>query len=102
LVKSNATMRAASFALLALSLLGLGSLAYAQAPTGVITGTVTDQTGAVIPNATVTITDKASNTNRAATANGAGLYSAAALCLPAIIRSKAKPQASKLSSAMPR
>src|SRR5579884_3004618 len=55
------------------------SFASAQTPTGTITGTVTDQTGAVIPNATITITDKATNTSRSETTNAQGLYSAPAL-----------------------
>ena len=56
-----------------------GLLLYAQAPAGTITGTVTDSSGAVIPGATVTITDKATNTGRNATANAAGLFSAPSL-----------------------
>ncbi len=79
MVKSNAMKRAALRTLLVFSLVGAGSLAFAQAPTGVISGTVTDQTGAVIPNANVTITDKSNNSARTATANGAGLFSAPAL-----------------------
>ncbi|HLJ50283.1 MAG TPA: carboxypeptidase regulatory-like domain-containing protein [Bryobacteraceae bacterium] len=51
----------------------------AQAPTGIITGTVTDESGAVIPNATVTITNKGTGFNRTATTNNEGLYSAPAL-----------------------
>ena len=64
---------------LSLALLTMGSIALAQAPTGNISGTVTDQTGAVIPNATITITDKTTNTVRNATTNAAGIYNAAAL-----------------------
>lgn len=52
---------------------------FAQAPTGVISGTLTDQSGAAIPNATVTVTEKATATVRTLTTNNAGLYSAAAL-----------------------
>src|SRR5579863_296323 len=55
------------------------SLLLAQAPTGVITGTVTDETGAVIPNVTVTITNKATGIARTATTGADGLYSAPAL-----------------------
>jgi len=42
---------------------------FAQAPTGIITGTVTDETGAVIPNATVTISNKATGVARTAQTN---------------------------------
>ncbi|HML18778.1 MAG TPA: carboxypeptidase regulatory-like domain-containing protein [Bryobacteraceae bacterium] len=52
---------------------------HAQAPTGTITGTVTDVSGAVVPNANIIITNKATGTNRTLTANAAGLYSAPAL-----------------------
>ena len=52
---------------------------FAQAPTGVISGTLTDQSGAAIPNATVTVTEKTTGTVRTITTNNAGLYSAAAL-----------------------
>jgi hypothetical protein len=50
-----------------------------QAPTGTMSGVVTDDTGAVIPNVTVTITNKATNISRTATTNAEGFYSAAAL-----------------------
>jgi hypothetical protein len=56
-----------------------GAALYAQATDGIITGTVTDSSGAVAPNATITITNKATNTARNITANGSGLYSAPAL-----------------------
>ena len=51
----------------------------AQAPVGTITGTVTDATGAVVPSATITITNKATSVVRTLTANAEGLYSAPAL-----------------------
>ncbi len=51
----------------------------AQAPTGIITGTVSDASGAIIPNAAVTIVDKDTNVSRTATANAAGVYSAVEL-----------------------
>jgi hypothetical protein len=54
-------------------------MACAQAPTGVISGTVVDQSGAVMGNATVTITEKATGTVRSLTTNNEGLYSAPAL-----------------------
>jgi hypothetical protein len=51
----------------------------AQAPTGIITGTVTDATGAVVPNATITITNKATGGPRQVSSNAEGLYSLPAL-----------------------
>jgi len=54
-------------------------IALAQAPTGIITGTLTDESGAVIPNATITITNKATGVARTLTTNAGGLYSAPAL-----------------------
>ena len=51
----------------------------AQTATGTISGTVTDESGAVIPSATVTITNKATGSARTLTANSEGLYSAPAL-----------------------
>src|SRR5690349_16448446 len=56
-----------------------GVLTYAQAPTGNISGTVKDSAGAVIPSAAVTITNKATDFNRALTTNAEGLYSAPSL-----------------------
>jgi hypothetical protein len=54
-------------------------VAFAQSPTGVIEGTVTDASGAVVPNATISITNKATGVSRDVTANSNGLYSAPAL-----------------------
>jgi hypothetical protein len=55
-------------------------LALAQAPTGIITGTLTDESGAVIPNATITITNKATGVvARTGTTDAQGYYSAPAL-----------------------
>ena len=62
-----------------LSFLAAAPAVLGQAPTGVISGTVIDQSGAVIPNAAVTVTDKATSTARSLTTNSAGLYSAPAL-----------------------
>src|ERR1043166_8999361 len=61
----------------ALAILSLA--VFAQAPTGIITGTVTDETGAVAPNAKITITQKSTEFARAAVTNGDGFYSAPAL-----------------------
>jgi hypothetical protein len=51
----------------------------AQAPTGAISGTVTDSTGAVVPSAKITITDKATGAVRNMATTGDGLYSAPSL-----------------------
>lgn len=55
------------------------ALLVAQAPTGIITGTVTDESGAVLPNVNIIITSKAEGFTRTVTTNAAGLYSAPAL-----------------------
>jgi hypothetical protein len=66
--------------LVCLVLLALtGALALAQVASGTISGIVTDESGAVIPNATVTITNKATNIARTATTNAEGFFSAPAL-----------------------
>lgn len=52
---------------------------FAQTPTGTIAGTIRDESGAVIPNANITITNKDTGVARTATANPEGLYSAPAL-----------------------
>ena len=59
--------------------LGMVIASYAQAPTGTVLGTVRDESGAVIPNATITLTNKANGSTRTATTNSDGLYSAPAL-----------------------
>src|SRR5580658_8570583 len=61
------------------ALMASSVLLIAQAPTGTITGIVSDESGAVIPNATVTITNRATGISRTATSNAEGLYTAPAL-----------------------
>jgi len=61
----------ATLALVALTALTVA----AQNPTGSIRGTVTDEQGAVISGATVTVTSKATGEVRKVTANEAGAYS---------------------------
>src|ERR1700733_7332672 len=51
----------------------LGVAAYAQ-ETGQIAGTVTDPTGAAIPNAVVSAKNAGTNAVRTATSNGTGAY----------------------------
>ncbi len=52
---------------------------FAQAPTGTVTGTVTDESGAVVPNATVTVTQKATDSVRTLTTGSDGYFTAPAL-----------------------
>lgn len=58
---------------------GLNGTSHAQLSTADILGTVTDATGAVIPNATVTVTNKGTNAVRTITTDGSGNYDAALL-----------------------
>src|SRR5947209_5575963 len=55
-------------------LLAIGQLSAQE--TATILGTVTDPAGAVIPNATVTITNSATGVSRTVTTNQAGAYNA--------------------------
>jgi hypothetical protein len=69
----------------ALSIVAAGLLlifslpAWCQAPTGEITGSVTDSTGAVISGALVTLVNPATNTQRTARTNTDGIYDLPAL-----------------------
>lgn len=51
----------------------------AQAPTGTIAGTITDESGAVVPNATITITNKETAATRTLTSGSDGSFNAAAM-----------------------
>ena len=53
--------------------------AYSQAPTGTISGTVMDESGAVIPNVEVVIADKETGTSRTVRSDGSGIFIAPAL-----------------------
>jgi Carboxypeptidase regulatory-like domain len=64
-----------SAALIALIL----GIAYGQEPTGVISGTITDSSGAIVQGVTITITNKATGNSRAAITNSDGLYTVPAL-----------------------
>src|SRR5579864_4224648 len=68
-----------SLLVLAFVFVALSLVVYGQAPTGTISGTVKDESGAVVPSATVTITNKATDFNRSITTNTEGLFSAPAL-----------------------
>ena len=55
-------------------LLGLAFTAFGQIDTGSIVGTVRDSSGASIPNAAITLTNKATNVSLNTTSNDAGEY----------------------------
>lgn len=65
--------------LMALALLLLAPRAFSQITTGSLSGTVTDTTGAVIPNATVTLVNESTNDTRATVSNGTGYFTFAAV-----------------------
>lgn len=69
-------MRLRTFAIVVVALLILasGGVAWSQSVQGVITGTVTDPTGAVVPNAAVTITNVGTNISQTTTTNSEGSY----------------------------
>src|SRR5512146_1226289 len=63
-----------------LAILILAAIAsFAQSNTGTITGQVEDQNGAVVPNATVTVTNLGTNESRTVQTNAEGFYEAASL-----------------------
>lgn len=66
-------------AMCVLGILWAATAAHSQQPTGIIAGTIADATGAVIPDAVVTITNKATGVVRSATSNASGLYSVPSL-----------------------
>ena len=65
---------ARSFSFIALLILAACAIHAQIAGTGNIQGTVTDITGAVVPNATVTITDTASDVAHVTQTNNAGVF----------------------------
>src|SRR6202041_1270789 len=69
----------ASFILTMLFVVSGVTRTYAQAVFGSIVGTVTDPTGAVVPNATVVVTDVSKGTSQTVQSNGSGNYSVSRL-----------------------
>lgn len=53
--------------------------AFAQAVTGTVTGTVKDEAGALVPTATITLTDSLTNVARTAESNGSGYFAFAGI-----------------------
>ena len=72
-------MRARTLALLALLALLVQPLAFSQTHRATIRGRVTDQNGAVIPGATVTVTSEATGEARSVTSGTEGTYAVASL-----------------------
>ncbi len=69
---SRCPLRAIAFAMLVCFSVSFG---FAQATnTGTVVGTVTDQSGAVVPDATVTLTDPSTNDNRTTITGHTGQY----------------------------
>ena len=72
--------RAHIFQVVALCVAGqFGPFAQAQVDTGSITGVVTDSSGALVPDAQVTITETQTNVRFAVTTNGSGFFSTPSL-----------------------
>lgn len=73
------TSKIKRFSYLAVILLMTAIASFAQSNTGTITGQVQDQNGAVVPNATVTVTNLGTNESRNVQTNDEGFYEAASL-----------------------
>src|SRR5437588_2259611 len=69
-------MKKLQFCLVAISILLVALGAFAQVQNGQFTGTVTDPSGAAIPNAKVTVTNMGTNLSVTTTTNQSGLYTA--------------------------
>lgn len=67
-------MRVMTRVFLVVCLLALAPSAFCQAVFGSIYGTVTDTTGAVVPNATITVTDVSKGTSSTTQSNGSGEF----------------------------
>src|SRR5580693_3259435 len=76
------TSRACTVAALLFALVVCSLSLPGQSATGNISGTVTDASGAIIPKATVTLTDEATNSKRETVSNNSGVFNFASV-LPA-------------------
>jgi hypothetical protein len=71
----KARLRILSLILLVLLAVSAGTrIGWTQVKSSAITGTVTDQTGAVLPNATITVTEQATNTTATTQSDSKGEY----------------------------
>ena len=92
---SRGTLRIAVSLLIVLAIAVWGAeRTHAQVAGATLTGTVSDPSGAIIPNAQVTITDVATGVSRAVSSNSTGLYIAPNL-LPATYEVKVAAQGFK-------
>src|SRR5581483_827442 len=83
--------RLPSFCVLIAMLCAVGTAVRAQTSTGRILGTVTDSSGAAVPNASITITDVPRGTTRSLTSDSVGAYNAPSL-LPSTYSIKVQSQ----------
>src|SRR5947207_10768283 len=67
-------MKKLQFCLVAISMLLVALGAFAQIQNGQFTGTITDPSGAAIPNAKVTVTNMGTNLSVTTSSNQSGLY----------------------------
>lgn len=71
----NLSLRTTMIFLVATAMCVLPAALFGQAVNGSIVGTITDSTGAVVPESQVTITDVSKNISRSATTDSSGYYS---------------------------
>jgi hypothetical protein len=73
-VKASTTKKIVFYIALLLTMWGVHSAAFAQSDRGSITGKVTDNTGALLPGSTITLTNEATGVSQTATPNQSGDY----------------------------
>src|SRR5580658_8836016 len=70
----KSTLRSSALGLLVLALILISSMAFGQAVSSTVLGTVTDSSGAVVVNAKVTLTDPDTKISRSTQSNESGNY----------------------------
>jgi carboxypeptidase family protein len=78
-IRATGAVTALSSLLLGIILILPSSTLAQSGPTGSLSGTVTDQAGALVPNATVTLTNAATGASRNTTTNGEGFWKVSVL-----------------------